>query len=167
MNPQLARCGSPSPGARRRSVAAHHFWPSRSERNCESGPECGETLQQGAARETFEETGVRIDPNLEAAFLSEGEVPEGDFAWRGLLGPVPGQFFAELRSRDFSLNLITVVPARVLASRYATTKSGETSCGHPDPLLQGIGDVQVDRTRRSRIPVCGRKRGAVMLVRTW
>jgi ADP-ribose pyrophosphatase YjhB (NUDIX family) len=109
--------------------------------------ECGETLQQGAARETFEETGVRIDPNsldltaiinltsieqvvvafrvdlpappvlrpgpecLEAAFLSEGEVPEGDFAWRGLLGPVPGQFFAELRSRDFSLNLITVGPS--------------------------------------------------------
>src|ERR1700692_4622421 len=25
--------------------------------------ECGETLEQGAARETFEETGVSLDPN--------------------------------------------------------------------------------------------------------
>jgi ADP-ribose pyrophosphatase YjhB (NUDIX family) len=108
--------------------------------------ECGETLEQGAARETFEETGVSVDPNrldlwgtiniaaidqvvvafrvdlltlpvlrpgaecLEAAFLSEHETPEGDFAWRGLLGSVPGQFFNELRSRDFSINLVTVGP---------------------------------------------------------
>lgn len=109
--------------------------------------ECGETLQQAAARETFEETGARVDPDsldltavinltaiqqvavafrvdlpaapvlrpgpecLEVAFLTEDEVPEGDFAWRRSLGPVPAQFFAELRSRDFSLNLITVGPS--------------------------------------------------------
>jgi ADP-ribose pyrophosphatase YjhB (NUDIX family) len=109
--------------------------------------ECGETLEQGAARETFEETGVSVDPNrldlssiinitaidqivvafrvelvtlptlrpgaecLEAAFLSEHDVPEGDFAWRRLLGSVPGRFFTELRSRDFSINLITVGPS--------------------------------------------------------
>jgi ADP-ribose pyrophosphatase YjhB (NUDIX family) len=108
--------------------------------------ECGETLEQGAARETFEETGVSVDPNrldlsgiinitaidqivvafradlltmpvlrpgaecLAAAFLSEHEVPEGDFAWRRLLGSVPEKFFDELRSRDFSINLITVGP---------------------------------------------------------
>ena len=109
--------------------------------------ECGETLQQGAARETYEETGLTIDPDrldlsgvinipgidqilvtfridletlpvlrpgaecLEVAFLSEHEVPEGDFAWRRLLGPVPARFFNELRSRDFSINLITVGPS--------------------------------------------------------
>jgi ADP-ribose pyrophosphatase YjhB (NUDIX family) len=108
--------------------------------------ECGETLQQAAARETLEEAGVRVDPDrldltalinltaieqvavafrvelpvapllcagpecLEVAFLAEDEVPRGDLAWRGSLGPVPGEFFAELRSRDFSLNLITVGP---------------------------------------------------------
>jgi hypothetical protein len=43
--------------------------------------------------------------------LSEHEVPEGDFAWRGLLGPVPARFFNELRSREFSINLITVGPS--------------------------------------------------------
>ena len=109
--------------------------------------ECGETLQQGATRETYEETGLSIDPgrlelsgiinipaidqivvtfrfDLEAlpvlhageeclavAFLSEHEVPAGDFAWRGLLGPVPARFFNELRSQDFSINLITVGPS--------------------------------------------------------
>jgi len=109
--------------------------------------ECGETLQQGAARETYEETGVIIDPDrldlsgvinlpgidqilvtfridletlpvlrpggecLEVTFLSEHEVPERDFAWRRLLGPVPARFFNELRSRDFSINLITVGPS--------------------------------------------------------
>jgi ADP-ribose pyrophosphatase YjhB (NUDIX family) len=109
--------------------------------------ECGETLQQGAARETYEETGVTIDPDrldlsgvinipgidqilvtfridleippvlrpgrecLEVTFLSEHEVPERDFAWRGLLGPAPARFFTELRSRDFSVNLITVGPS--------------------------------------------------------
>ena len=96
--------------------------------------ECGETLEQGAARETFEETGVSVDPSrlelsgiinitaidqivvavradlltlpvlrpgaecLDAAFLSEHEVPEGDFAWRRLLGSVPGKFFDELEA---------------------------------------------------------------------
>jgi ADP-ribose pyrophosphatase YjhB (NUDIX family) len=110
--------------------------------------ECGETLEQGAARETFEETGVSLDPNqldlasiinitaidqivitfrvdlstlptlrpgaecLDAAFLSEQEIPEGDFAWRKWLGPVPGKFFDELRLRDFSIRLITVGPSR-------------------------------------------------------
>ena len=109
--------------------------------------ECGETLQQGAARETYEETGLTIDPDrlelsgvinmpaidqilvtfrtaletlpvlrpgaecLEVAFLSEHEVPEEDFAWRGLLGPVPARFFNELRSREVSINLITVGPS--------------------------------------------------------
>ena len=109
--------------------------------------ECGETLQQGAARETYEETGLRLDPDqlelsgvinitaidqilvtfrielealptlrpgaecLEVAFLSEHEVPAKDFAWRGLLGAAPARFFSELRSREFSINLITVGPS--------------------------------------------------------
>ena len=109
--------------------------------------ECGETLQQGAAREAYEETGLTIDPErlelsgvinipaidqivvtfrvdletlpvlrpgaecLEVAFLSEHEVPAGDLAWRGLLGPAPARFFNELRSREFSINLITVGPS--------------------------------------------------------
>jgi ADP-ribose pyrophosphatase YjhB (NUDIX family) len=109
--------------------------------------ECGETLEQGAARETFEETGVVVDPSrlelasvinitgikqvvvafrvelstlptvragaecLEAAFLSEHQIPDGGFAWRELLGSVPGKFFDELRSRDFSVRLISVGPS--------------------------------------------------------
>ena len=106
--------------------------------------ECGETLEEGASRETLEETGVIVDPArldlwgivnvtavdqiivvfrvelstlptlrpgaecLDAAFLSEDETPEGGFAWRKLLGSVPDRFFNELRSRDFSISLITL-----------------------------------------------------------
>ena len=109
--------------------------------------ECGETLQQGAARETYEETGLALDPDrlelsgvinvptidqvvvtfrieletvpvlraggecLEVGFLAEHEVPAADLAWRGLLGPVAARFFNELRSRDFSINLITIGPS--------------------------------------------------------
>jgi ADP-ribose pyrophosphatase YjhB (NUDIX family) len=109
--------------------------------------ECGETLQQGAARETYEETGVTVDPDrldlsgvinlpgidqilvtfridlealpvlrpggecLEVSFLSEHEVPPGGLAWRRLMGPAPARFFDELRSHDFSINLITVGPS--------------------------------------------------------
>jgi ADP-ribose pyrophosphatase YjhB (NUDIX family) len=109
--------------------------------------ECGETLEEGAIRETFEETGVIVDPArldlwgiinvtavdqiivafrvellalptlrpgaecIDAAFLSEHEIPEGGFAWRKLLGSVPGRFFNELRSGDFSITLITLGPS--------------------------------------------------------
>ena len=107
--------------------------------------ECGETLEEGAARETFEETGVIIDPNrvelssimnitaidqisitfrielgvephltpgsecLEVAFKSEDEIPEQELAWREALGSgsAPRRFFNELRSRHFSIKLIT------------------------------------------------------------
>jgi len=48
---------------------------------------------------------------LEVAFLSEHDAPTEDFAWRGLLGPAPARYFNELRSGDFSINLITVGPS--------------------------------------------------------
>ena len=106
--------------------------------------ECGETLEQGAARETYEETGVIVDPSrldlsailnitaidqvmitfraemktlptvrpgaecLEAAFVSESEIADLEFAWRRSWGSVPERVFNELRSRDFSIRLISI-----------------------------------------------------------
>jgi ADP-ribose pyrophosphatase YjhB (NUDIX family) len=106
--------------------------------------ECNETLEAGAARETFEETGVCIDPKelalysvvnvtatnqvlisfrvilsslpelspgpecLEATFMSESEVREADFAWRVSMGDGLARFFNELRSGNFSIQLITL-----------------------------------------------------------
>jgi ADP-ribose pyrophosphatase YjhB (NUDIX family) len=106
--------------------------------------ECGETLEAGAAREAFEETGITIDPNdlalysvvnmtaieqvlisfritlpsepalrpgpecLEAAFMSEGEVREIEFAWRASMGDGLARFFNELRSGNFTIQLITL-----------------------------------------------------------
>lgn len=105
--------------------------------------ECGETLEEGAARETFEETGVVIDPGkvelssimnitsidqisiafrielatkpdlkpgaecLEVAFVSEEEISGQQLAWREALGSAPRRFFNELRSRNFSIKLMT------------------------------------------------------------
>lgn len=105
--------------------------------------EIGETLQEGAARETFEETGVRVDPaklelysivnmplieqvaivfrtnlsrpakiklgpeSLDAAFVSEAEVQQLDFAWREYTGSGLDQYFEELRIGKFGVHLIS------------------------------------------------------------
>jgi ADP-ribose pyrophosphatase YjhB (NUDIX family) len=106
--------------------------------------ECGETLEMGAARETFEETGLRIASEdltlysvvnmtavkqilisfrvtlqslpkltagpecLEATFMSESEVTKADFAWRVTMGDGFARFFKELRSGNFTIQLITL-----------------------------------------------------------
>jgi ADP-ribose pyrophosphatase len=106
--------------------------------------ECGETLEGGAAREAFEETGLTLDPDdltlysivnmssisqimisfriqleelpqlrpgpecLEVAFMSESEICEADFAWRASMGDGLARFFAELRTGQFSIQLITL-----------------------------------------------------------
>jgi ADP-ribose pyrophosphatase YjhB (NUDIX family) len=110
--------------------------------------ECGETLEEGAARETFEETGVIIDPGslnlysvvnltameqvaisfrvtcetkpsvrpgpecLDAAFVSESEIPFELFAWRTVMGNRPQRFFSEVRSGQFTIQQITIDPFR-------------------------------------------------------
>jgi ADP-ribose pyrophosphatase YjhB (NUDIX family) len=112
--------------------------------------EVGESLEEGAVRETLEETGLVIDPRrldlcsvvnmtsieqvaimfrveldatptltpgpecLELAFMSAPEIPEEDFAWRSLMGDGPERFYRELRSREFTIQLIS------LASRDGT-----------------------------------------------
>jgi ADP-ribose pyrophosphatase YjhB (NUDIX family) len=106
--------------------------------------ECGETLEAGAARETFEETGVILDPNrldlysivnmtaieqiavtfrvqlpqapeiqpgaecLEVGFFAETEIPPDLLAWRESMGDRPQRFFNELRSGNFTIQLITI-----------------------------------------------------------
>jgi ADP-ribose pyrophosphatase YjhB (NUDIX family) len=106
--------------------------------------ECGETLEEGAARETFEETGVIVEPSnlqlysivnltaieqvvvsfraecpikplvrvgaecLEAAFVSESQIPAELFAWSTVMGNHPQKFFEEVRSRNFSIQQITI-----------------------------------------------------------
>ena len=106
--------------------------------------ECGETLEEGAARETLEETGVVVDPArlelssvmnmtvvdqvaitfrtevetrpdiipgeecLEVAFMSEREIPPAEFAWRDAMGTLPPQVFAELRSHEYSIRLVSI-----------------------------------------------------------
>jgi ADP-ribose pyrophosphatase YjhB (NUDIX family) len=106
--------------------------------------EIGESLEEGAVRETFEETGLALDPNrldlcsvvnmtaieqvaiifrvmlettpvlnpgpecLEVAFLSPHEIPEGQFAWRSTMGDGPERFYRELRSGDFTIQLINL-----------------------------------------------------------
>jgi ADP-ribose pyrophosphatase YjhB (NUDIX family) len=106
--------------------------------------ECGETLEEGAARETLEETGVIVDPAsldlcsvmnmtaisqiaiafrvrlmtipqirpgpecLEVAFLSEDEIPRDQFAWLTAMGTWPKRFFNELRSHDFTIQMMTI-----------------------------------------------------------
>jgi ADP-ribose pyrophosphatase YjhB (NUDIX family) len=106
--------------------------------------EMGESLEEGAVRETWEETGLVLDPNrldlcsvvnmtaieqvaiifrvmletmpvlnpgpecLELAFLSPNEVPEGQFAWRSTMGDGPERFYREMRSGDFTIQLITL-----------------------------------------------------------
>jgi ADP-ribose pyrophosphatase YjhB (NUDIX family) len=108
--------------------------------------ECGETLEAGAARETFEETGVVIDPStlllysvvnipaieqvvisfrvdcevkpmirfgsecLAAAFMRESDVPSELLAWRTVMGNRPRRFFDEIRSRNFTIQQVTVGP---------------------------------------------------------
>jgi ADP-ribose pyrophosphatase YjhB (NUDIX family) len=106
--------------------------------------EYGETLQQGAARETFEETRVLIKPDalqlyavmsmtaihqviasfriklaakpelrcgpecLELAFMSEEEMPTSSLAWGEEMGDGPQRFFAELRSGQFCIHLMSI-----------------------------------------------------------
>jgi ADP-ribose pyrophosphatase YjhB (NUDIX family) len=106
--------------------------------------ECGETLEEGAARETFEETGVVVEPSslnlysivnltaieqvvvsfraecatkppvragaecLEAAFVSESQIPAELFAWSTVMGSHPQKFFEEVRSRKFTVRQITL-----------------------------------------------------------
>jgi ADP-ribose pyrophosphatase YjhB (NUDIX family) len=106
--------------------------------------ECGETLEEGAARETFEETGVIVEPSslhlysivnltaieqvvvsfrtecatkplvrvgaecLEAAFVSELQIPADLFAWSTVMGNPPQKFFEEMRSRNFTIQQITM-----------------------------------------------------------
>jgi ADP-ribose pyrophosphatase YjhB (NUDIX family) len=107
--------------------------------------ECGETLQEGAARETFEEAGLIIDPAdlhlysvmnmtaiqqvavafrvqisgkpaeirpgpecLKVAFLSEEDIPANQFAWFEALGSRPTRLFDELRSEDYTIQLLSI-----------------------------------------------------------
>jgi ADP-ribose pyrophosphatase YjhB (NUDIX family) len=106
--------------------------------------ECGETLEAGAAREIWEETGVTVDPEklelclvvnmtdieqvaiafriefkdkpiaragpecLDVAFMSESEIPPGQFAWQESMGEGARLFFEELRSRKFSIHLASI-----------------------------------------------------------
>jgi ADP-ribose pyrophosphatase YjhB (NUDIX family) len=109
--------------------------------------ECGETLEEGAARETLEETGVVIDPArlelssvmnmtivdqvaitfrtevdtrpelvpgaecLEVAFMTEHDIPPAEFAWREAMGTLPPRVFGELRSREYSIRLVSIATA--------------------------------------------------------
>jgi ADP-ribose pyrophosphatase YjhB (NUDIX family) len=119
--------------------------PARGQWSLPSGfLECGETLEEGAARETFEETGVIVDPLmvelcavvnmtaieqvavlfrteltakpvvrpgpecLEVAFIAEGEIPVEQIAWRSSLGDAPRRFFNGLRSRHFTVQLVSI-----------------------------------------------------------
>jgi len=106
--------------------------------------ECGETLEEGAARETFEEAGVLLDPArlelyslvnmptleqvavvfrthlmerpeltvgaecLNAAFLGKHEISADQIAWHPSFGDGPLRFFSELRSGEFSIQLMTL-----------------------------------------------------------
>ena len=106
--------------------------------------ECGETLEEGAARETLEETGIvvvasslrlcsildmpsieqvgivfsteltaeaGIHPGnecLEAAFLTEAEIPAEQLAWREALGDYPTRFFFSLRHEDLRIRRVPV-----------------------------------------------------------
>jgi ADP-ribose pyrophosphatase YjhB (NUDIX family) len=106
--------------------------------------ECGETLEEGAARETLEETGVYVDPadlalcsiiNMtainqvaisfrtafvdkpaiqarqecsEVAFMSEDEIVGDELAWASSMGNGPRKFYEELRSGNYSIQLITL-----------------------------------------------------------
>jgi ADP-ribose pyrophosphatase YjhB (NUDIX family) len=106
--------------------------------------ECGETLEEGAARETLEETGVSIDPAsldlytvanmttieqvaisfrvvltnkpeirpgpecLEAAFITETDIPSTSIAWRCAMQDRPQRLFHELRSGTFTIQLVAV-----------------------------------------------------------
>jgi ADP-ribose pyrophosphatase YjhB (NUDIX family) len=128
--------------------------------------ECGETLEEGAARETFEETGVVIDPGsvnlysivnlaaieqvlisfrvmcatrpivrpgpecLEAAFMSESQIPSEMFAWRTVMGNRPRRFFDEVRSGQFTIQQITIgaLPADSFESREYRISSIARMC---------------------------------------
>jgi ADP-ribose pyrophosphatase YjhB (NUDIX family) len=115
--------------------------------------ECGETLQEGAARETLEETGVRVDPLklelysvmnlteinqivisfrtafskkpvvtageecLDAAFMSEREIPFIQMAWASGIENSAYRFFEELRTGRYAIQLLTVGPGTARYSR--------------------------------------------------
>ncbi len=115
--------------------------------------EIGETLEQGAARETWEETGVVVDPLslelcsvvnmasiaqvaiyfrmeviekptlvagpecLEVAFMPEQSIPPEQFAWRQSMGSVPERFFNELRSREFTIQFVSIASSNGVGFR--------------------------------------------------
>jgi ADP-ribose pyrophosphatase YjhB (NUDIX family) len=133
--------------------------------------EVGESLEQGAARETREETGLIVDPErldlcsvvnmtsieqvaimfrieldaeptltpgpecLEVAFMSVQEIPADQFAWRSAMGDGPERFSRELRSREFTIQLITLASADGTGFRsreYTISSVNDTRLGDRD-----------------------------------
>ena len=133
--------------------------------------EVGESLEQGAARETREETGLIVDPErldlcsvvnmtsieqvaimfrieldalptltpgpecLEVAFMPAKEIPADQFAWRSAMGDGPERFSRELRSREFTIQLITFASADGTGFRsreYTITSVNDTRLGDRD-----------------------------------
>jgi hypothetical protein len=74
-------------------------------------------------------------------------MPPYRVAWRKLLGSVPGRFFNELRSRDFSITLITLgsSPGVGLSVRdYRIQRNYRTRiCGADLPKAKSVEDFEV------------------------
>src|SRR6266568_831793 len=133
--------------------------------------EIGESLEQGAVREIWEETGLVIDPDrldlcsvanmpaigqvaimfrvevvakpiltpgpecLELAFMSEDEIPVDQFAWRPIMGDGPARFLRELRSREFTIQLVSFGSADGTGFRSREYKIGSVH----NTFLEGTG----------------------------
>lgn len=143
-NPRVIVCSAVHWGDRLLMCRRAHE-PAKGQWSVPSGfLECGETLEEATARETFEETGVVIDPSrlelyavtnmtaieqvaivfrveitaeptlragaecLEVAFLSEEDTLTRSVAWRDTFASEGPRFFAEMRSREFTIQLATI-----------------------------------------------------------
>jgi ADP-ribose pyrophosphatase YjhB (NUDIX family) len=136
--------------------------------------ECGETMEEGAARETLEETGVVVDPAslelsliinmtavqqvtvafrveladkpvlcagaecLEAAFVSEHEIPSAQIAWHRFWGEGLKRFFRELRSRHYTIQLTTLGPDHGAGFNAREYKIAGDAAGVALQLLAGL-----------------------------